>query len=152
MAYETDIYVFCNAPLQSRNNRGKFCKKGAGEGTTHSGEGYCFLHGGEKAVERKQSHAPVLEAAARGLSTDDLEDLYAMSNRGLVKARALAVQRMLSPTVSSKEVSDLSISIQRIDKVLDSSSFGGEDDPDAAPNTGLSELDVEAARLKELQA
>ena len=153
MAHETNIDVYCNAPLQSRNNKGKFCKKQAGEGTTHLGEGHCFMHGGEKAVERKKSHAPFLEAAARGLSTDELENLYDMSNRGLILARAMAVQRLVNPNVSSKEASDLTMAIQRIDKVLESFPVGGDDDPDAAPNSGdVSPLDAEYQRLVELES
>lgn len=149
----------CNAPLARPKNGTKFCKRPAGYGTATPGLGHCTLHGGvpkkeEEAekVRRSRLHVPLLEQAARGLSNEDMEHLYDMSNKGLVLARASAVQRLLSGSITSKEASDLSMTIQRIDKVLDNIGFVPEDDPDAPSNTGeLDELDLELARLDALE-
>ena len=142
------VTPYCNAPINRRQSTNKFCRRPAGEGTDHPGEGHCYLHGGGKATENVRKHAPVLEAAARQLANDDLESLFDMSNRGLVLARALAVQRLVTPGISSKESSDLTIAIQRIDKVL--KEYEVEDDPDQ-PAHVPDALDEEAKRLLELK-
>lgn len=153
----------CNAPLARKKNGSKFCKQPAGMGTTHEGVGHCVIHGGDpkpdKGKKKEQGpatrarlHVPLLEQAARGLHVEDLEHLYDMSNKGLVLARATAVQRLLSGQITTKEASDLSITIQRIDKVLDAVGFETEDNPDMPSNTGeLDELDKELARLEALE-
>lgn len=138
----------CNAP---RAKEGTFCTLSAGKGTDHPGTGHCHLHGGGKATENARKHAPFLEAQARGLSMADMESLYDMSNKGLVLARALAVQRLIHGQPSSREASDLTMAIQRIDKVLDSVGFDTEDNPDMPDNSGETDpLTEELARLNAL--
>lgn len=133
----------CGAP--STRGKGTFCRRPAGEGTDHKGDGQCFRHGGGAGSSNVRNHAPVLEAAARGLAKDDLSSLFDMSNKGLVLARALAVQRMITPGISTKELADCSMAIQRIDKVLAEYPAAEEhgikgDDP----------LDAEAERLADI--
>lgn len=146
-----DATLYCNAPLQSRNRKGKFCKKVAGEGTDHYGEGHCHLHGGNisKPGEGVKAYAGVLEVAAAKLHDEDLEQLMQMSNKGLVLARAMAVQRLVTPGISSREANDLSMAISRLDKLIDNLPQG-EDDPDSPANTGPDAVDAEAARLAQL--
>lgn len=132
----------CGAP--STRGRGTFCRRPAGEGTKHKGDGHCFRHGGGEGTSNARKHAPLLEAAARGLAKDDLSDLFDMSNKGLILARALAVQRMITPEISTKELADCSMAIQRIDKVLAVHPVDeGEELPD-------SPLDEEAERLADI--
>lgn len=144
----TDLY--CNAPLQSRNRQGKFCRFVAGTGTDHYGVGYCHLHGGNvgKPGEGVKHYAAQLEIAAKKLHTEDLEAMMDMSSKGLILARAMAVQRLVTPGISAREVNDLSMAISRLDKLI--KDLPKEDNPDLPSNEGPDALDEEAARLAEL--
>jgi hypothetical protein len=94
-----------------------------------------------------RKHAPTLEAAARELGTGDLMQLFDMSNQGLVLARALAVQRLLNPGITSKEASDLTMAVTRIDKVLEKFDLEQLDDPEE-----VSKVDEEYNRLDAIAA
>lgn len=143
---DDEYQEFCG--VASPRGKDGFCSLPAGAGTYHKGEGACYRHGGSTGSDVGKKHAPALERAARKIGTSDLTSLLEMSNKGLVLARALAVQRMLSPEATSKEISDCSMAVQRIDKVL-----ADYDIEDLMGDTSTDEddpLDEEAKRLADI--
>lgn len=130
----------CNAKRQ-RGKRG-YCGMPAGWGTDHLGEGRCYMHGGRP--ERAHEAAPYLSDAVKELSVADTEALMSLGTQAMVLARARLVEKLLQTGLTTKEMSDLTISIQRLDNVL--AKHPDVDDPDAAPNK-TQPLDEELQRL-----
>jgi hypothetical protein len=137
----------CNAKRQ----RGKdgFCQQPAGLGTNHQGEGRCHIHGGRG--EKGHEAVPELSGQVKHLSVADAEALFSMGTTAMVLARARLMQRLLHvDALTTKEISDLTMSVQRLDKVL--GQHPDFDDPDAVPNTPATSLDDELARLVALES
>lgn len=100
------------------------------------------MHGGRP--ERAHEAAPYLSDAVKELSVADTEALMSLGTQAMVLARARLVEKLLQTGLTTKEMSDLTISIQRLDNVL--AKHPDVDDPDAAPNN-MQPLDEELQRL-----
>ncbi len=130
-----------------------YCERPAGGGTDHKGFGACSLHGGrEGEVPVKAYQAtPYLAERTRELSMGDAEALLEMGSQALYLSRAELIQRLLQPGLTTKEVSDLTISIARLDKLVKANppTAEGEDaEKDAAEQDARQALDSELDRLK----
>lgn len=136
----------CNAKRQ-RGHEG-FCQSPAGYGTDHLGEGRCYMHGGRP--ERTHEAAPYLADAIKDLTVRDAEALMSMGTTAVVLARARLLEKLLViDGLTTKEISDLTMSIQRLDNVL--SKHPDIDDPDAITSTKVDGLDDELKRLIALE-
>lgn len=145
----------CNARLHRGTG---YCRAVAGEGTKHPGSGRCRLHGGASPAHpghdgpldlwRGAGLGPIIDAA-EVMTRDDQEYLHEVGNNALTVARASILARMQDPSLSPKELADLSMALQRMDKVLEK--YPNEEDPDAAPNTPDRALDRELERLEKLE-
>ena len=134
----------CNAENQRKMG---FCQMPAGYGTHHHGEGRCYMHGGRP--ERVNDAVPHLADTVKELSPADCEALMSMGTNAMVLARARLMEKLLLDGLSTKEISDLTMSIQRLDKVL--GTHLDNEDPDAVPNHKDVQLDDELARLIALE-
>jgi len=135
----------CNAQNQRKSG---FCQAAAGLGTDHLGEGRCWMHGGKP--DKANEAVPFLAERVRKLSAPDTEALMTMGTNAMVLARARLMERMLQDGLSTKEISDLTMSIQRLDKVL--GDHLDNEDPDAAPNANNGDhLNDELKRLIALE-
>lgn len=111
----------CNARLLWGSG---YCKNSAGEGTNHLGEGRCAVHGGEVAhsIDVKElisEHGLAsLVDIAETMDWDDAEYLYHVTNSALVVQRSKIVARLGDPTLSPKELADLTMALKRLDDLL----------------------------------
>ncbi len=111
----------CNARLLWGSG---YCENSAGEGTSHGGEGRCSIHGGEVAQSVdvkeliKQHGLSSLVDIAETMDWDDAEYLYHVTNSALVVSRAQIVSRIGDPSISAKELADLTMALKRIDDLL----------------------------------
>jgi len=102
------------------------------------------MHGGKP--ERAHDAVPYLSESVNKLSVEDAEALMSMGTMAMVLARARLMERLMQvESLTTKEISDLTMSIQRLDNVL--SKHPELDDPDAAPNISGGNLDEELQRL-----
>lgn len=127
----------------------KPCRNPAGMGTKHPGEGLCTHHGGNDVPEGARKLVPLLAERTQLLTVEDLTHLVDAGTAALIVARASLVERLLmGAQLSTREVSDLTSSIQRLDKVLKEHEM-----PEmAAPKDGGGDpLDDELKRLIALE-
>lgn len=146
----------CNARLHRGTG---YCDLAAGTGTNHPGTGRCRLHGGVTGKRQDGVDGPVDQMRAIGLGTiidlaetmthDDQEYLMEVGNNALVVTRAKILARLQNSELSPKEMTDLSMALQRIDGIL--AKYPDEEDPDRGANTPSAE-DEELARLIALEA
>ncbi len=136
--------ALCNAP-RSRTDKGT-CKRPAGFGTGHAGEGRCYHHDGIVVSKRVGKAAPYLTKRAAELSLEDVSSLHGLGTRGLVMARSRLIERLMLD-ISAKESEYITISLTRIDAMLQRNP-----DPEAPPTpTELASIDEEMKRLREIE-
>lgn len=145
----------CNARLHRGTG---YCKALAGEGTNHPGVGRCRLHGGLSPAHpghdgpldlwRASGLGRIIEVA-EVMTHDDQEYLHEVGNNAMVVARANLIARMQDPTLSPKELADLTMALQRLDNII--AKYPVDEDPDAAPNTPDTSLQAEMERLAALE-
>jgi hypothetical protein len=142
----------CNARMQ---RGGGYCMNGAGEGTDHPGFGRCRLHGGASPREEGvDGPADLFRVAgldniinlAETMTHDDQEYLMEVGTNALVVIRATIVAEMHKGGTTPKELNDLSMALQRVDKLL-------SDHPnEVAPGAALvNEDDGEMAALLDIE-
>jgi hypothetical protein len=85
---------------------------------------------------------------AETMTHEDQEYLMEVSNNALVITRAGILARLQDPTVSAKEMADLTMALSRVDNIL--AKYPNDEDPDSAPNTPDTFMDAELARLEAL--
>ena len=116
----------CNARLARGSG---YCTNEAGKGTDHRGFGRCKLHGGSSPRDegldgpRDLFHAIGLGEIidlAETMTRDDQEYLMDVGTNALTVTRAKIVAKMQDPTITPKELNDLSMALTRIEKVLES--------------------------------
>ena len=145
----------CNARLHRGSG---YCEALAGADTDHPGVGRCRLHGGLSPTQdapdgpldlfRANGLDPIINAA-QTMTHDDQEYLMEVGNNALVLVRAGILARMMKPDLSPKEQADLSISLQRIDNILQK--YPDEENPDKAPNAPDLREEMEFDRLKAIE-
>ena len=131
-----------------------YCENGAGEGTNHTGDGRCALHGGEvkqnvdvKELISEHGLASLVDIAET-MDWNDAEYIYHVTNSALTVQRAKIVTRIGHPDVSPKELADLTMALKRIDdllgkykrELLTNQETGRKQDNDAAERDRLNKL------------
>ena len=115
----------CNARL----HRGEgYCDVPAGEGTDHPGIGRCRLHGGETGdVAIANDEVDELFRAAgldfiidlaETMRHGDQEYLMEVGNNALVVTRSKILAQLQDPTLTPRELNDLTNSLTRIDNLI----------------------------------
>ncbi len=130
-----------------------FCEYPAGYGTDHRGVGRCYAHGGrgDSVPKGAQDAAPGLAERTRKLSLEDAEALMTMGTMAMVLSRAQLMQRLLTPGITTKEASEITLSVSRLDNLL--AKHPELQDPDQPNNLGtISEVDEELRRLLKIEA
>ena len=108
------------------------------------------MHGGERSrQDAAEKLVPWLTKRTRQMSAADAEALMTMGTNAMVLARAELVERLIQPGLSTKEISDLTTSLGRLDKLI--AQHPELENPDAAPNSATDPVDTEYARLVALE-
>ena len=148
----------CNAQLHREDG---YCDMPAGAGTDHEGRGRCKLHGGdvgdmesleEVEVLFKRLGFDVLIDAAEAMRHSDQEYLMEVGNNALVLQRTNILGRLQDPTLTPREVNDLTNSLTRIDNLIAKHPNGSR--ATDAPGKGekfATEDDAELARVLKLR-
>lgn len=114
----------CNARLHRGDG---YCTVLAGEGTDHPGIGRCRLHGGERgdvAVDDnvdelfRANGLDVIIDLAETMRHGDQEYLMEVGNNALVIARSKVLSRLMDPTLTPRELNDLTNSLNRLDTLI----------------------------------
>lgn len=115
----------CNARL-NRGDGTVYCEMPAGADTTHPGQGRCRIHGGHDGSKdidfpdelfRKAGLDPIIELA-ENMRASDQEYLMEVGNNALVVTRSGVLARLADPTLTPRELNDLTNALTRIDNMI----------------------------------
>lgn len=114
----------CNARLSRGSG---YCSNQAGKGTDHTGYGRCKLHGGLSPRDEGHDGPKDLFMAiglgeiidlAETMTHDDQEYLMEVGTNALTVIRAKIAAKLHDPTITPKEMNDLTMALTRLEKVL----------------------------------
>ena len=116
----------CNARLARGSG---YCSNEAGKGTDHRGYGRCRLHGGlsprdaggdgPQDLFRGIGLGEIIDLAET-MTHDDQEYLMEVGTNALTVIRAKIAAKLHDPTITPKEMNDLTMALTRLEKVLES--------------------------------
>lgn len=115
----------CNARL-NRGDGTVYCENPSGADTTHEGEGRCRIHGGHDGTMdvdfpdelfRVAGLDPIIELA-ENMRQADQEYLMEVGNNALVVTRSGILSRLTDPTITPRELNDLTNALTRVDNMI----------------------------------
>ncbi|RLB68247.1 MAG: hypothetical protein DRH08_01500 [Deltaproteobacteria bacterium] len=114
----------CNARLQRSD--GVYCENPAGADTDHPGTGRCRIHGGYTGDIHTDGPEDLYREAgldgiidlAESMAQGDQEYLMEVGNNALVVTRSGILGRLNDPTLTPKELNDLTSALTRVDNMI----------------------------------
>ena len=146
----------CNATLHRGDG---YCDMGAGEGTDHPGTGRCRLHGGDVGEMEQLEEVndlfrrlgfDLLIDAAEAMRHSDQEYLMEVGNNALVLQRTDILRRLNDPSLTPREVNDLTNSLTRLDNLILKHPNGSRMIEGESSQTFKDEAEDELARVRKI--
>lgn len=144
----------CNARL-NRGDGTTYCENQAGADTVHVGEGRCRIHGGHDGTMdvdfpdelfRVAGLDPIIELA-ENMRQADQEYLMEVGNNALVVTRSGILSRLTDPTITPRELNDLTNALTRVDNLIAKHPIVDKPAEEAAVQSEADELE----RLRKLR-